>query len=332
MKSNVKITQTILDSYFNLVKAGLSQRQACKHLGISRGGIQYVLKNGLKTKCVEQSVEVEQPIDVVSKKERHLYPDETSKAKILFYDIETSLALSYHWGQWKQNLSHKDCVQPSHLLSHAWAWNGGEVTGSILTREEMLDHDPERLVLEAWSLFDNADIIVAHNAKKFDVRKVNAYFLSYGLPPPSPYKVIDTLQIAKTKFALPFNSLDFLARYLNVELKVSNSGKQLWIDCDRGKQEALDEMLHYNKGDITTLRDVYRKIIGWDNNGVNHALYDDVHDFVCTSCGSDKIEVMVNKFAYTPQRKYQVYRCKCCGANLRSNTKQGSGNRLLRII
>lgn len=325
-KKYAKITKHVLDSYLDLVSSGLSQRQACVKLGISRGGIQRALKKCEKTVTKVEILNTKSSDKVVS------LPDETTKAKLLFYDIETSLALSYHWGQWKQNLSHKACKQPSHLLSHSWAWNSGEVVGSVLTRDEMLDHDDERLVLEAWSLFDNADVIVAHNGKKFDVRKMNAFFLQYGLPPPSPYKVIDTLQIAKTKFALPFNSLDFLAHYLGVELKVSNSGQQLWIDCDRGKEEALAEMLHYNKGDITTLRSVYRKLIGWDNNGVNHALYDDVHDFVCTSCGSDEIQVLTNKFAYTPQRKYQVYRCKCCGANLRSNTKQGVGNRLLRII
>ena len=114
---------------------------------------------------------------------------ELSKPKLLFYDIETTLAKSYHFGQWKQNLSVKQQVQEGHLLSHAWAWGDSDVVGSILTREEVLNHGPERLVLEAWTLLDNADVVVAHYGKKFDIPKLNGYFLKYGLQPPLPYIV-----------------------------------------------------------------------------------------------------------------------------------------------
>ena len=70
----------------------------------------------------------------------------------------------------------------------------------------------------------------------------------------------------------------------------------------------------------------------WDNNGVNIALYNDQHDVVCTHCGSEDVSVLSDKFAYTPQRKYQVYRCNSCQAVLRSNTKQGIGNKLVRVV
>ena len=112
-------------------------------------------------------------------------------------------------------------IEASHMLSHAWCWGeDGEVFSSILTQKEALDKDDERIVLEAWSLFDQADIIVAHNGKRFDVNKCNGYFLKYGLPKPSPFKVIDTLEIAKKNFNLPFKSLEYLAKFLDVELKL----------------------------------------------------------------------------------------------------------------
>lgn len=254
-----------------------------------------------------------------------------SKPKLLFYDIETSLAKSYHFSQWKVNLSQKQKIQESHLLSHAWAWGEGEVTGSILTREEMLAHDPERLVLECWSLLDNCDVLIAHNGKRFDVRKVNSYFLQYGLPPPSPYRVIDTLLIAKQKFALPFNSLAYLAEFLNVEQKIDTGGVDLWIQCDQGSQEALDKMNEYCMGDIVTLRSVYNHLISWSNDGVNLALYSD-HGTSCPHCSSYNVSVIEGKYAHTVARKYQVYRCNDCGAVLRSNKMQGKGNSLVRVV
>lgn len=255
----------------------------------------------------------------------------TTKAKVLFYDIETTLSKSYHFGQWKQNLSSKQKIDESILLSHSWAWNDDGISGSILTPSEVLNRDCERLVEEAWALFDNADIIIAHNAKRFDIPMINRFFLMYGFPPPSPYKVVDTLLIAKKMFRLPFNSLDYLAKSLNVVEKIENSGIDLWIKCDQGDKEALDEMLDYNLGDIDTLREVYRRIMAWDNQGVNQSLYNDDSDTLCPHCGSDDIKPITDKLTYTPQRKYNVYRCGNCHATMRGQSKQGLGNKLTRI-
>ena len=266
------------------------------------------------------------------KKEKPLVAKAKSPVKTLYFDIETTLAKSYHWGQWQQNLSVKQQIQESHMLSHAWAWGDGEVFSSVLTPEEVLNQDDERIVYEIWSLLDNCDVVVAHNGKRFDVKKVNGYFLKYGLPKPSSYKVIDTLEIAKKHFNLPFKSLEYLAKFLNVELKQDSGGIQTWIDCDRGNPEALATMEFYNRGDVVTLREIHNKLKGWDNNGVNIALYNDNHDALCTHCGSDDISVITDKFAYTPNRKYQVYRCNNCKAVLRSNKKEGVGNTLVRVI
>lgn len=317
--------------YLELINEGHSQRSAAKILGIDRSKIQRYIKKQLEVDSIRNSVFNVQNQNDYTDWQSKPKPELGKKPKILFYDIETTLAKSYHFGQWKQNLSVKQQVQEGHLLSHAWAWGDEPVVGSILTREEVLDHDPERLVLEAWSLLDNADIVVAHYGKKFDIPKLNGYFLKYGLNPPTPYKVIDTKEISSKKFLLPFNSLEYLAKALGVQQKIDNSGIQLWIDCDNGKQEALDEMLAYNIGDIEALRDVYYRLITWDNNGVNMALYND-HGAACTHCGSDDVVSIEGKYAYTVVRKYALYRCNSCQAILRSNRKEGNSNKLVRVV
>lgn len=322
-----KITEQDLVDYLELINDGYSQRAACKELEIPRTTMQNFLKrredNGsLKDKGEYDSVREDDGETKVPK-----------KTKILYYDIETSLAKSYHFNYWKTNIGVKQMIEASHMLSHAWCWGeDGEVFSSILTQKEVLAKDDERIVLEAWSLFDRADIIVAHNGKRFDVNKCNGYFLKYGLPKPSPFKVIDTLEIAKKNFNLPFKSLEYLAKFLDVELKLDAGGIDTWIGCERGDQDALDTMEYYNRGDIITLREIHKRLKGWDNNGVNVALYNDQHDAVCTHCGSEDVSVLSDKFAYTPQRKYQVYRCNSCQAVLRSNTKQGIGNKLVRVV
>lgn len=326
-----KITQQDYQEYSKLIEEGHSQRSACLILGLNRSTVQRYIKGVLEADSITETVFNVQNQNDYTGWQSKSKPELRNKPRICFYDIETSLAKSYHFQQWKVNLSQKQKIQESHLLSHAWAWGDGEVTGSILTREEMLAHDPERLVLECWSLLDNCDILVAHNGKRFDVKKVNGYFLQYGMPPPSPYRVIDTLLIAKQKFALPFNSLAYLAEFLDVEQKVDTGGVDLWIQCDQGSQEALNKMNEYCMGDIVTLRGVYNRLIGWSNDGVNMALYND-HGASCPHCSSDDVSVIQGKYSHTVARKYQAYRCNGCGAVLRSNRKEGNGNSLVRVV
>lgn len=326
-----KVSEQDYIDYLELINDGYSQRKAAKILGIARTTLQDYIKR--KQKEIRFDVDVEKfnfpnmIVDHYVTKEKPL----SKKPRTLFYDIETSLAKSYHFQQWQVDLGVKQQIQEGHLLSHAWAWNDGDIVGSVLTPKEVLDRDPERLVLEAWSLLDNADVVVAHYGKRFDIPTLNGYFLKYGLPKPSPYKVIDTKQISSKNFKLPFNSLEYLAKALGVSLKIQNEGIQLWIDCDLGKQEALDTMLEYNIGDIASLRDIYNKLIGWDNNGVNMSLYDDTHDALCPHCASDNIKSLEGKYTYTTARKYSLYRCQDCGATLRGNRAEGVSNKLIKI-
>jgi uncharacterized protein YprB with RNaseH-like and TPR domain len=330
-----KILQQDYQEYSKLIEEGHSQRSACLILGLNRSTIQRYIKSVLESEEIKDIVLGVQNQNDYTDWQSKPKPElcEVKKPKILYFDIETSLAKSYHFNYWKTNIGVKQMIEPSHMLSHAWCWGeDGEVFSSILTPKEALTKDDERIVLEAWSLFDQADIIVAHNGKRFDVNKCNGYFLKYGLPKPSPFKVIDTLEIAKKNFNLPFKSLEYLAKFLDVELKLDAGGIETWIGCERGDQEALDTMVEYNRGDIITLREIHKRLKGWDNNGVNIALYNDNHNAVCTHCGSDNVSVLSDKFAYTPNRKYQVYRCNGCGAVLRSNRKEGSSNSLVRVV
>lgn len=254
-----------------------------------------------------------------------------NQPKILYWDIEIGLGVAYHFDHWGINVTEKHKIKPTYLLSHAWGWNDGEITGSILTQDEIKERDTKRLVQEAWKLLDECDILIAHNGKKFDVKMINGYFLKYGMPPPSPYRVIDTYVIAKKKFKLAFNSLGHLARYLGVVEKIETGGIDLWVGCDELRQDSIDKMLEYNKGDIDTLREVYKKLRGWDNDAVNFAIYNEESDMACPHCGSNHLKIEHGKYVYTSQCSYQMYRCNDCGATLRDNVKISSGNKVYRV-
>ena len=127
------------------------------------------------------------------------------KSKVLVIDIETSPILGSVWGLWQQNLSLEMIKDDWYILSFAAKWLGEK---EIIYRDcrETLEND-KLLMTEIHALLSQADYVIAHNGDKFDIKKINARLIMNGFPPPSPYKTIDTLKIAKKQFAFTSNKL-----------------------------------------------------------------------------------------------------------------------------
>lgn len=314
-------------------KEGLSSRKICDKLGWARSKKSTI--NDFFTRHDRENKAVEELFEAVKS---------TNEPKLLFLDIEKTQALSGHFDQWQVNLSQDHKFRESHILSHSFAWGNGVVEGSVLDADELkkdvlrsfIEDDittriDENLVYELWALLDNADVVVAYNGKRYDIKEINSAFLKYGLSPPSPYKVIDPMVIAKQKFRLPFKSMKYLAEFLGVTLKIENSGIKLWKACLLGDHKAIETMLEYNKGDIVTLRDIFYKIIAWGNDGVNMALYNESGSPSCPHCASTDLEEVSGKFVYTAESKYVLYKCNTCTAKVRGNSRQNKVNPIKRI-
>jgi hypothetical protein len=161
-----------------------------------------------------------------------------------------------------------------------------------------------------WKLFDDADIIIAQNGKKFDIPKMNTRFWKYGMPRPSSYKIIDTLDAARRAFGMTYNSLDYLGEYLGAGRKLKTEF-DLWIKCDNGDKESLEKMQEYNENDVILLEEVYLKMRGWMPNHPKFTAYEKVEG-VCPVCFDSNIK---NIGLYTAVvKQYQEFRCSHCGS------------------
>ena len=181
------------------------------------------------------------------------------------------------------------------------------------------DVSKDRFIMsQMWQLLDQADVVVTQNGKKFDIPKLNARFVLNGMKPPSSYQQIDTRKLAKKYFGFTSNSLEYMAEALNLKHKKLKHkkfpGQELWTECLKGNKEAWKEMAVYNKHDVLTLEDLYKKLIPWDNT-INFNVYYGNKDATCT-CGSK--DFVNNGFSYTKTGKYQRYECKECGSELRA--------------
>jgi uncharacterized protein YprB with RNaseH-like and TPR domain len=175
--------------------------------------------------------------------------------KVLFFDIETTPLVSYTWERWQTNVI--KVKRSSELICVGYRWKG-EKTRCIDRYGEATD---EKLVRKVWKLFDQADVIIGHNGDAFDIKRVNARFAKYNLPPPSGYKTLDTKKIAKKEFGFDSNSLNDLAEFLGIGTKKDTGGFATWEGCMAGVKAAFRKMIYYCKGDVDLLVKVYYRLV-----------------------------------------------------------------------
>jgi len=226
--------------------------------------------------------------------------------RILLIDIETSPIESYTWGLHDQN-----------VLAWCAKWLGEKEVTYQDNRRAKNVRDDKKLLEKMWKLLDEADIVIGQNSKSFDVKKLNARFIINGMLPPSSFKQIDTLQIAKKVFAFTSNKLEYMSNALNLAQKKRKvkkfPGFDLWAECLKGNLEAWDEMKKYNIQDVLALEELYKKLQAWDKS-INFSLYSRDNVQKC-NCGSTNFQK--NGYFYGEAGKFQRYRCGNCGTEVR---------------
>lgn len=232
--------------------------------------------------------------------------------KVLLFDIETAPLLGMYWSPYQKYIGYEAMIEDWFVISWSAKWLfSKEIVKDVVTPEEAVKMDDGRIMKSLWKLMDEADIIISHNGKKFDHKKSNTRFILNKLTPPSPYQVIDTLEVSKKYFAFTYNRLDFLGRLMKNKQKLETDF-ELWIRCKRGDQEALDYMNEYCPNDTFLLEEVYLELRPWIKSHPNMAIYQEAQNECCPNCGSDKIEE--NGYYVTPAGKFEAIRCKSCGA------------------
>jgi hypothetical protein len=234
------------------------------------------------------------------------------QARVLIFDLETSPMEVLVWGLYKQRISHENVIKEWACLSWAAKWLfEPEVMSDVVTPEEATARDDARIMHSLWDLINEADIIIAHNLKRFDERKMNARFILNELDPPLPYQTIDTLQHSRKLFAFSSHRLDFLNCLFDATRKIETN-YSLWKRCINGGSEAekaLDEMVTYNRQDVVALEELYITLRPWMKSHPNMALYMEFDSMRCPNCGSK--EITWQGEYVTPCGRYDSFRCEC---------------------
>lgn len=162
------------------------------------------------------------------------------------YDLEVSPTLGWTYGIYDTRVLHVE--QDPIIMCFSYQWYGEKKIHNhriqILNGKEIVSE--KDVVERLWELFDEADIVVAHNALRFDNKVATAAFLRHNLTPPTPYKTIDTLRVVKSISRFNSNSLDAIGETLGLGRKTAVKHSDLWHDCLQGDKKAWKKMVAYN--------------------------------------------------------------------------------------
>ncbi len=239
--------------------------------------------------------------------------------KILILDLETAPLMGFVWKLFKTNIGLNQIVSDSYMLSYAAKWHDDDRIFYKDQRHKANYEDDKSLVISLKKLIDEADMVVGHNVKNFDLRVFNGRCLEHGIPPTSSYRAIDTMLIAKKHFKLPSYKLEYLTNKYNTTYKKLKHeefpGFDLWreVVLNRNKK-AWQVMDKYNRHDVLATEELYfNTLFTWDND-TNYFNYQ--ADQNLCRCGSN--DWVRNGIHRTPQSQFQRYKCKPCGYEWRS--------------
>jgi len=235
------------------------------------------------------------------------------KPRILLFDIENSPNLGWYYDRWEKG---NIVLNESNwfLLSFAFKWLGDDAIHVSTLRDCQGYAENKRcdrsLVHQLWTALQAADVIVAHNGDKHDIRKANARFAFHGLPPPSPSRSIDTRKMAKRYFGFESNSLDHLGQHLGLGGKRVTTGFDLHRRAIEGDASAWAELAEYNKRDVELLEQVYLRLRPFMST--HPPLTDYTGEQACPVCQSSNIYHRGYSYMRTGRRRR--ISCRDCGA------------------
>lgn len=293
--------------------------------------IDYATDYGVHSAAAEYELSVE----TVRRYERVIenpIPEEKTgkveRASVLVFDIETAPIKAAIWNRFPKYVDYGAFDADWFVLCWSAKWLGKpEILRSVMDSDEAISQDDSRIVKELWTLFDEADIVVAHNGNGFDVPRMNARFMLHGLPPPSPFKIVDTLTSTRKVFQLSSYKMDDILTWLGMEGKFK-TGMKLWQQCYTGDTEALTKMSSYCNNDVVILESMYLRVRPYfKSHPPIYRSFDGSE--ICPLCGSFNLQKL-NAVHLTKVSAFPTYRCDC-GYIVRGRKSVKKGQQLVSL-
>lgn len=191
------------------------------------------------------------PSTTRSKPLSRLQPIPTKDRKTLIFDIETR-KVGFHTG----GRFAPDGCEP---IAIAWSWLGSDDVECW-----QLGKWPVRVLLEQFRLaYDEADVLVGHYIRKFDLVVLNGSMLEHRLPPLSAKLVVDTHDIHRAGGIS--KSQENLAELFDLSEAKYHMNDARWREATRLTKEGMQETRRRVVDDVLQSKKLYEALRehGW---------------------------------------------------------------------
>jgi predicted RNA-binding Zn-ribbon protein involved in translation (DUF1610 family) len=246
-----------------------------------------------------------------------------SQPKILFWDIETSYQFGAFFGRYNININPSNVLHGTYIICAAWSWSDQKKIHSVSVLDDPQRHkkfkydirdlrfDDYHVIKTLHDTLMEADLIVAHNGDRFDMKKFMARCIHHGLPPLPYIPTVDTLKATRAIASFDSHSLDELAATLDLNRKLCTE-PGLWLNASLGDSGAIKKMVKYCRGDIKPLRELYYLLRPYMKSHPNMGLFKPERHLICPRCG-DSHYIRRGKRQTKGLTVKLQYSCKSCG-------------------
>jgi hypothetical protein len=158
-----------------------------------------------------------------------------SQAKLRILDFDTEARPLSYWGD-------RPTAEITAIAS-CFVDDIGSMEVSLLGQD-----DPKEMLQRFVERYDAADIVTAHNLRRYDLPQINGALMEYGLPSLKPKTTIDTYLDMKKKGDIPA-SQEYLLDLFELGTKV-HMGQHSWRTANRLLPDGVKKTAKRVTGDV----------------------------------------------------------------------------------
>lgn len=168
----------------------------------------------------------------------------------------------------------------------------------------------------AFTLYDQADLVITYNGVGFDNRHLTSGWTERGMGRPSPWTDIDLLKVARSSQGWESKTLDSVCKRLGVDAKNDKYEVDTARAAMAGDTAAQRKLRRYNENDTAILAAVYERLLPYVKGHRHVAPIAGMDKTTCPRCGSSDVTRAGN---YSPGvYNYLAYKCNACSGPFRT--------------
>lgn len=222
----------------------------------------------------------------------------------VFLDIETAPNIGLFWGcGYKISIGPDNIIQERRIICVGWKAQGAREVKRLTWDKKQ---DDRQLLIDLMKDIEDADEVITHFGKGFDLPWLRTRILLHGLNPMPLFKIVDTKEWASKNFYFNSNKLDYIASVLGFGHKTKTE-YQWWVDIlMKNCRATLAKMVDYCCRDVRLLEKVWEKLHPHCSGEVHAGVVDGRARWTCPRTGTTHVALSKRRVTATGLVRYQM--------------------------